>query len=665
MSTLPAGPVLAFAGYFLDVRRRLLIGPDGVPVNISSRAFETLNFLASHPHELIEKSRLLKAVWPNSVVEENNLNQQISTLRKLLGETAGDHRFIVTVTGQGYRFVQDVRQLESLPSIGEGSPLNSVAAAGSSAVAEHRADDGTAPPVPDVSVPRRWRTWRPVAVTAAAIVLLLCAAYVLLMGRSPMPAIAKQAPSIAVLPFADVSPNHDQGYFTEGLSEELLNALGRLNNLRVIGRTSSFSFKGRNQDVRQVATALGVQHILEGSVRRDADRLRITAQLVDATTGSQLWAQNYDRRLGDVFAIQKQIAESVADTLQLTLQPGHGAATVGGTHNIEAYEAYLSARAITNSVGSAGTREAVGLLERAVQLDPDFALAWAALAECYTFAVDFPRASALPLTPVELQRRISRAALRAFELAPDAPQTLRSAGMVSMQNRDWAEAERRLRKSVELAGPYDYEANLHYAWFLMNVGRASEAVRYDERAMRAEPLLMRPVAFRAALHEMRGELDEAEALLLASKGLEGDPSMRAAGLVMIPLARRDRTGLRRILAGKDGTEPCATLDNPRQALADLRKDYADALRTGARGQLFPLALFASFLGDQALSLDALRAIGPTQSLFPVWRPALSDVRRLPGFADFVRDVGLVDYWRESGNWGEFCRESGEGAFTCG
>ena len=111
---MKAEPVLAFAGYVLDGRRRQLLGPDGVPVDISSRAFETLHYLASHPHELIEKHRLMKAVWPNSMVEENNLNQQISTLRKLLGETAGEHRFIVTVTGQGYRFVQNVQQLESL-----------------------------------------------------------------------------------------------------------------------------------------------------------------------------------------------------------------------------------------------------------------------------------------------------------------------------------------------------------------------------------------------------------------------------------------------------------------------------------------------------------------------------------------------------------------------
>jgi hypothetical protein len=233
-----------------------------------------------------------------------------------------------------------------------------------------------------------------------------------------------------------------------------------------------------------------------------------------------------------------------------------------------------------------------------------------------------------------------------------------------MQNRDWAEAGS-VRRAVELSGPYDYDANLLYAWFLMNVGRASEAIPYVERAMRAEPLLMRPVVFLAALHEMRGEFDEAEALLLASSDLEGHEAMRRQGLIMIRLGRHDRSGLTRLLTEKGGTLPCASLDDPPQALEDLRRSYADATRSGAHGQLIPVALFASFLGDQALSLDALRAIGPTtQNLFPIWRPALSEVRRLPGFEELVRELGLVDYWRASGDWGEFCRETGGGGFTC-
>lgn len=655
MSAVSTKPILTFAGYCLDAQKRLLRAPDGAPVNLSSRAFETLLYLASHPHELVSKRRLMQAVWPNSAVEDNNLNQQISTLRKVLGETAGEHRFIITVTGRGYRFVQDVQRLESLPLVADGPrPSPQVG------------EDAGGPPrgaVPNAGR-RAGRKWlRPPALAAAVVVVLLLGGAYALMAQRPSTRTEAEGPSIAVLPFADLSPEHDQTDFADGLSEELLTALGQLNGLRVIGRTSSFSFKGKNEDVRRVASTLGVRHMLEGSVRRDGDRLRVTAELVDGTNGSQQWVQTYDRTLGDVFAIQKDIAESVAATLRLALRPERVAATVGGTRNVEAYEAYIAARAVTNNGGSTRARDAIGLLERAVRLDPNFALAWAALAQAYTSAVDFPLSSALSLTPAELEQRISKAALRAFELAPDAPATLLAAGTVSMRNRDWAEAERRLSRAVELAGPYDYDANFLYALFLMDVGRATEAIPYEQRAMRAEPLLMRPVAFLAALDEMRGDLDKAEALLRASKDRMGQQTMRRQGLTMIHLARHDVSWLRSSLT--ENGQPCDWLDDPARGLTDLRARYVAAERSGSSGQLMPVALFASLLGDQRLSLDALRAMGPTPNLITLWRPALSEVRRQPGFETLVRDLGLVDYWRASGDWGDFCRDNGSGSFVCG
>ena len=172
---------------------------------------------------------------------------------------------------------------------------------------------------------------------------------------------------------------------------------------------------------------------------------------------------------------------------------------------------------------------------------------------------------------------------------------------------------------------------------------------------------MRPVAFMAALYEMRGQLDAAETLLRGSTGLHGHASMRTQGLIMVSLARGDRSTLRHFMTN-DG--PCALLDRPTQALDEMRTGYADAIRTGARGQLMPVAIFSSFLGDQTLSLDALRALGPTTNLLTLWRPALREVRRQPGFERLVRDLGLVDYWRESGDWGEFCRETTDGELTC-
>lgn len=507
MSSVGERSLLAFGGFLLDIRNRSLIGPDGTALDISSRAFETLRVLVSHPHELVDKHQLMAAVWPNRIVEENNLNQQISTLRKLLGDTPSDHRFIVTVTGQGYRFACDVERIESLPAV--------------------RRESGRR---------RSIASWRGPAVAAAGTAALT------------------------------------------------------------------------------LGTVLGFHAWREA---RTAVTPREPAAVLPAT---------------------------------------------GGTRKVDAYDAYLAARAVTNSGGTALARDAIPLLERAVELDPEFALAWAALAEAYTYAADFPASSALPLTRAEIEQRISRAALRAFELAPDAPQTLRSAGMVSMQNRDWVEAERRLRRAVEIAGPYDYDANLLYALFLMNVGRATEARAYVERAMRAEPLLLRPVTFMAALHEMRGELDEGEALLRSRSDLAGDVTMRRNALVMIELGRGDAAGLRSVMA--EFGLPNETVDDSPRALQDLRRYFAATERDGASAELLPLAAFASFHGDQALALEMLGALGPTQNLHALWRPALRDVRRQPRFDVVVEQLGLVDYWQRSGNWGEFCHGTPSGGFSC-
>ena len=543
MSFVGERSILAFGGFLLDVRNRSLLGPDGLPLDISSRAFDTLYVLVSHPHELIDKHRLMAAVWSSRIVEENNLNQQISTLRKLLGDTPSDHRFIVTVTGQGYRFVCDVERLESLP----------VAAAVGSA-------------------------------TAA--------------GAAP----AEDAPAAC-----------DAG----------------------AARATPFPSSGGQRE--------------NGSRRRWIDHWQ--PALAAACTAALT--------LGAVAAFQAWRPTPTAVEMGA---PAAAPPAMGGTRNIDAYDAYLAAHAVTNSGGTPLARDAIPLLERAVELDPQFALAWAALAEAYTYAADFPASSALPLTPAEVQQRVARAALRAFELAPDAPQTLRSAGMVSMHNRDWLEAERRLRKAVEIAGPYDYDANLLYALFLMNVGRAGEARGYVERAMRAEPLLLRPITFMAALHEMRGELDEAQALLRSSTHLAGDETMLRNALVMIELGRGDAAGLRSVMA--EYGLPYETVDDPPRALRDLRRYFAAAVRDGATAQLLPRAAFASFHGDQALALEMLAALGPTQNLHALWRPALRDVRRHAAFDTVVEQLGLVDYWRLSGNWGEFCQGTPSGGFGC-
>ena len=194
----------------------------------------------------------------------------------------------------------------------------------------------------------------------------------------------------------------------------------------------------------------------------------------------------------------------------------------------------------------------------------------------------------------------------------------------------------------------------------MNVGRISEAIPYEDRAMRAEPRLLRPVTLRAATHEIRGEIAEATALLLASDNLRGQEILRRQEMIMLCLARGDGISLIRGSTNLETTAAC-----PSPTLPQLQDRYQQALRSGSPGQLLPVVLLAPHRGDPALAMNALRAIGPTtQNLFAVWRPALRDVRRLPQFRTFVRDVGLLEYWKETGHWGEFCRLNDDEELLC-
>ena len=313
-------------GFSLDARQRVLWGPDGRPIPLSGRAFDTLLFLAEHPNELIDKRTLLKAVWPNVIVEENNLNQNISLVRRALGDTPEEHRFVVTVPGRGFRFVPPVTRLDAP----EATPA-------------------VTSPTGDAKKPKASVPW--VSGIAAAAALAVLAGYLLVhafnraavQSTSP-PSESVVIPSLAVLPFVNMSADKDQEYFSDGLSEELMNELAQLPGLRVTGRTSSFAFKGHNEDLRAIGQKLGVTNVLEGSVRKSGTQLRITVQLIKCSDGSHVWSDTYDRELNDVFAIQENIASAVAKALSVTLGVDAQAPTYGGTRNFEAYDHFLKGR---------------------------------------------------------------------------------------------------------------------------------------------------------------------------------------------------------------------------------------------------------------------------------------------------------------------------------
>jgi TolB-like protein len=319
-----SGKIYEFGEFHLDVARRLLMPKTGGrPLPLTAKAFDTLLYLVEHPGELLDKSSLMQAIWPDVVVEENNLNQNISLLRRTLGECPGEHRFIVTVPGWGYRFV---------------APVHTVGETARTAVA-------SAEPLPE----SRTRT------------------------------------AIAVLPFVDLTGDAANAQLGNSVAEELINTLVRLRWFTVPARTSCFAYQGANADARQIARQLDVDAVLEGSIQTAGRGIRITARLVDGRLGHHLWSESYDRADECRARLRDELTIAIVDALAGHFILGTTARTPP-TRDLEAFHLYLRAIAHRNQPTERNLRAAIDFLERATARDEKFARAWYAIAEARTFA---------------------------------------------------------------------------------------------------------------------------------------------------------------------------------------------------------------------------------------------------------------------------------------
>jgi adenylate cyclase len=292
--------------------------------------------------------------------------------------------------------------------------------------------------------------------------------------------------SIAVLAFSDLSPSKDQEYFSDGMAEEILNSLAKINDLKVAGRTSSFFFKGKNEDIRLIGKALGVANVLEGSVRKQGDKVRITAQLIRANDGFHLWSETYDGDLKDVFALQEKIAQAIAGELQIILQGEQKTQLVSvGTNNTEAYQFYLQGRYHWNKRTSEEFEKAVVFFKQAIEKDPDYALAYSGLADTYSLFPnygDYRRKDYMP--------QAKAAALKALELNPNLAEAHASLGeAIYYYEYDWTGAEKAFKRAIELNPKYA-TAHQWYAELLANSGKHDEANKHVTTALELDPFSM-------------------------------------------------------------------------------------------------------------------------------------------------------------------------------
>ena len=292
--------------------------------------------------------------------------------------------------------------------------------------------------------------------------------------------------SVAVLPFVNMSGDSNNEYFSDGITEELLNALAQLPDLRVPGRTSSFAFKDGGLTIRQIADTLDVAHVLEGSVRRQGETVLITAQLIDAQTDRHLWSATFERELTDIFAIQREIATAIADQLQVSLSGAEQARLVGeATASTEAHEAYLRGRYFWNQRTAESIRTAISEFQRAVDLDSNYAEAYSGLADSYLL-IDNYVFRTMPDYRTNSELGLA-AAQRAVSLRPDLGMAHASLGFGLWMVGDWENAERALERAIELNPGYAI-AHMWRAWVLSSTGRADEAVGPAQRALELDPV---------------------------------------------------------------------------------------------------------------------------------------------------------------------------------
>jgi TolB-like protein/Tfp pilus assembly protein PilF len=482
--------------------------------------------------------------------------------------------------------------------------------------------------------------------------------------------------SLAVLPFANLSDDAGQEFFSDGITEEITSTLAKIADLRVVGRISAFQFKGQNQDLRAIGEALNATHLLSGSVRRAATRLRITAQLVQAENGINVWTETYDRELMDVFAIQEDIARAIATSLRMPLGLRPGDVLVQGTQNLGAYQEYLQAKAWYRDRNSPRSGPYLQTLENVVARDPGFSPAWAALSTVYMYQSTVN--PDVPQGPIEVARRVveeneskaEMAARKAIELDPRDPGGYAALAFVHRQNGEWSAAEDAAKQALAF-DPNDPDVLSIYAGILFRAGRLRESIQIYERVKALEPLIAAYTINTALALHASDRNKEAIALLEAIPVEAGflfrevylarayaaearfvDASaalLRATERVTRPATRRALEDAARIIRGA----PAKVADPqslPRFAHLDGEFNFTYAY-VGAAERLLD-----NF--EREAQIRYMPDFGKT-----IWAASATAVRKSERFKAFARNAGLVAYWRERG-WPDLCRPMGADDFVC-
>jgi TolB-like protein/DNA-binding winged helix-turn-helix (wHTH) protein len=504
-----------FGQFALDSRRRTLSRADS-PISLTPKAFDVLLFLAQNPNRLATKEELLQAVWGDTFVEEGNLTQHISHLRKALGANAEDTGLIVTIARKGYQFTADVTVAEAADTAKQAA-LQIPAAKGS--LADTQPVLGS-PPGEVRVVPKAPKYLRNAAALAALTVVLAAVAYTSwrhFSGVTPPP----HKIMLAVLPFENLTGDPNKEYLADGLTEEVISQLGRLSpgQLGVIARTSVMGYKHKGEHLDQIGRDLSVEYVLENSLRESGNHIRLTAQLIQVKDQTHLWSQDYDYPVKDILTIEEDVAKALAHEIQGRLtSPQQAELAESHPPSPEAFDAYLHGYYFFERNTNKDTDMAAKYFERATQLDPSYALAWAWLSRTRNWQVN------VGLIPAEEGRRQAREAVeRALALNPKLAEAHAQMARVKQQvDFDWAGADASSQRALALE-PED-PANLRSAAGSAAIlGRLDEALQLSRRAVALDPLNGGSWESLAENEFYMGQLDQAVAD--AKKALEMSPDV--------------------------------------------------------------------------------------------------------------------------------------------
>jgi TolB-like protein/DNA-binding winged helix-turn-helix (wHTH) protein/Flp pilus assembly protein TadD len=497
--------VLRFGVFEADLGNRQFFR-NGVSVSLTGQPFEILALLLEHPGQLVTREQLRTRLWPSGTVVEfdHSIAAAITKLREVLGDDAQNPRFIATVPRHGYRFIAPVSSTAPTPT--ETLLIR------------------THPPELPVSAQAMRRRGRRLyralialfTVVAVATALIFVAKFWISKHAPASPPAASAVPSIAVLPFTDMSEAKDQEYFADGLAEEFIDLLAKTPGLDVIARTSSFSFKGKADDIPTIAGKLKVANILEGSVRRSGNRVRISTQLVRAADGHHLWSETYDREMKDIFTVQDEIAAAVVRALKLKLTAGQEPSRdeaakieLGGTRNPDAFDAYLrGSKAYDLGQGASGYQAAIAAYTEAIRLDPNYALAFAGRSRVLSYyAAGYVSESALR----EFYDKAQADARQALKLAPElAEGHLALANYLHRGLLDFAGASDEYERAMRLA-PGSAQILAEGGNFAAIMGRFDTGLSAGRRAVVLDPLSPRRRALLGEALYVARRYDEAVA----------------------------------------------------------------------------------------------------------------------------------------------------------